>query len=119
MISIEVAQKRLENIQCAACKKSRFFIIPKPTAAFNEDLYTARCLDCPYTFPIGIPTQPVSQTQPDTAQWLSGIPCPKCEELGVNFNFRCTLSVRDTFYFVTCRGCKHTFHEKAHMEAFE
>ena len=119
MIGVEDIPKRMEDIRCAVCKKSRFFILPTPISSFAENLYTARCLDCAYTFPVGIPTKPISQTQPDTAQWLMGLPCPQCGEIGVNFDFRCTASVRDTFYFVTCKDCKHTFHEKASMEAYE
>lgn len=119
MIKLEDAQKRMADLKCPTCKKSNFAIMPRPTVSFGEDLYTARCLDCPYTFQVSIPTKPISQTQPDTVQWLSGIPCPKCGELGVTYEFRCSPSVREVFYFVTCKDCRHPFHEKAFMEAFE
>jgi hypothetical protein len=118
-MSPEEIQNRLSALACPICKKSGFAIQPQQQTGFAEILRTAGCLGCRYSFPVGIPTRPVYETNPDVAQWLGGLPCPSCEHLGAVMEFRCMPSVRDSYYFVTCRACMHPFHEKAPMEAFE
>ena len=119
MIDFDTIQKRLSDLKCPICKKSRFHVIPSPKVSFGEDIYTTRCLDCPYNFKLSIPTKPIAFTRPDTALWLSGLPCPKCEEIGAENDFQCTPSVRECYYFVKCKACQHPFHERAYMEAFD
>jgi len=37
----------------------------------------------------------------------------------VSLDFRATMSVRESIYFVTCGGCKRQFAENSSLEAFE
>ena len=92
---------------------------PKSNHSFAEEIYQAQCINCRYTFQVSIPTKPISQTDPDIANWMNGISCPACQENGVEINFRCVPSVRECYYFVTCKACGHPFREKAPMEAYE
>lgn len=119
MLSLEEMQSRLATIPCPICKKSHFLIGGRNTHSYAENLYTARCADCAYTFQVSTPTRPIKETDPDIAQWLGSVNCPACHTRGTELNFRCTPSVRDCYYFVTCTACRHAFHEKAPMEAFE
>jgi hypothetical protein len=119
MVSLEEISTRLREISCPICKKSEFMINPQSSHSFAEEIYTARCNGCNYTFQVSSPTKPISQTDPDIAIWLKGLSCPKCLENGVEFNFRCVPSVRECYYFVTCKACGRPFREKAPMEAFE
>ncbi len=127
MMTTEAIEKRLGELPCPICgssqrratQRSRFGIRSAGQAGYAEQLYTARCLDCAYLFQVSTPTRPIRETRPDVAIWLDGLSCPVCQESGVEFDFRCAPSVRDCFYFVTCKRCHHPFHEKASMEAFE
>jgi hypothetical protein len=119
MPDLDEIQKRLPQIACPICKKSRFVIPPRAEQSFAESIYTARCADCNYTFKVSLSTKPIEQNDPDTAQWLGGLSCPSCEGRGAQMDFRCMPSVRDCFYFVTCKSCRHPYYEKAPMEAFE
>ena len=119
MVSLEEINTRLREISCPICKKSELVINSRSNQSYAEDLYAARCINCNYTFQVGIPTKPISQTNPDVEQWLAGLSCPSCQKRGAEFNFRCVPSVRDCNYFVTCKACQHPFHEKAPMEAYE
>src|SRR3990172_12101311 len=100
MVDIETIQTRLANISCPICKKSRFFVNPSRSVGYAEQFHSARCLDCAYSFQVSIPTKPITQTQPDTGMWLASLPCPVCEKIGAEIDFRCTPSVRECFYFV-------------------
>jgi len=119
MINLEEAQTRLAAIQCPICHKSDFAIHPRPEQSFAEQSHTVMCKGCRYTFKLSIPTRTISQTDPDTANWLAGLPCPACQETGVRLDFRCMPNVRDSVVFVTCTACHHPFIEKAPMEAYE
>jgi len=122
MISLGEVQTRLTAIpaiQCPICHKSDFAIHPRADQSFAEQSHTVRCNGCNYTFKLSIPTLPVSQTDPDTANWLAGLPCPACQETGVQLDFRCMPYVRESVLFVTCVACHHPFTEKAPMEAYE
>lgn len=119
MVNLEDAQTRLAAIQCPICHKSDFVIHPRPEQSFAEQSHTVMCKGCRYNFKLSIPTRTVSQTDPDTANWLAGLPCPACQETGVHLDFRCMPNVRTSLLFVTCSSCDHQFIEKAPMEAFE
>jgi hypothetical protein len=92
---------------------------PRINQAYAENIYTAQCMNCKYSFQVSIPTKPFSQTDPDLAVWLNSLNCPSCQESGAEVNFRCVPSVRECYYFVTCKACQHPFREKAPMEAYE
>jgi len=92
---------------------------PRINQSYAENIYTAQCMSCRYSFQVSTPTKPINQTDPDVAIWLNGLSCPKCQENGVEFDFRCVPSVRECYYFVTCRACGRPFRERSPMEAFE
>ena len=119
MISVEEINTRLREISCPICKQSEFVMNPRSDQSYAEALYTAQCIHCHYTFPVSTPTKPISQTDPDVAIWLNSLNCPSCQERGAELDFRCVPSVRDCYYFVTCKACQHPFYEKAPMEAYE
>jgi len=119
MINLEEIQTRLAARPCPICRGTAFAVPPRGQESFAETLYKGRCLQCAYTFPVSIPTKPLSMVDPDTAQWLLGLPCPVCHETGVRLDFRCMLSVRESVAFITCTACQHPFSEKAPMEAYE
>ena len=119
MPSVVEIQERLAQIPCPICKKSNFVMHPRSDQSYAEALYTAQCADCHYTFQVSTLTKPIHQTDPDVAQWLGSLGCPSCQKQGTELNFRCVPSVRDCYYFVTCRSCRHPFYEKSPMEAFE
>ncbi len=119
MINLEEILTRLAALQCPICHKSDFAIHPRGEQSFSDAQHTVRCIGCAYTFKLSIPTRPVSQTDPDTANWLTGLPCPACQETGVRLDFRCMPYVRESVLFVTCTSCHHPFTEKAPMEAYE
>jgi hypothetical protein len=59
------------------------------------------------------------RTQPDIPYHLKTIPCLVCKGHGVDLDFRIVLSVREAYYFVTCRACRHPFAERSSLESFE
>jgi uncharacterized Zn finger protein len=119
MQEIELIQQRLTRIPCPICSETKYAVVPRGATGPAESLFTARCVKCGYNFSAGVPTADFSRFDPDTVIQLKEIVCPLCMEHGVDLNFRCTPTVRLTYYFVTCRACGHRFHEKAPMEAFE
>jgi hypothetical protein len=119
MIGLEEIQTRLAALACPICRGTAFVIPPRGQEAFAERIYKARCLQCAYMFPVTVPSRPISQTDPDMANSLAGLPCPVCGETGVRLDFRCMPHVRESVLFVTCTSCHHPFFEKAPMEAFE
>lgn len=119
MVSLGKITTRLREIACPICKKSEFVMNPRSSQSYAEDLFTAGCAHCHYTFPVSTRTKPIQQTDPDVAMWLDGLSCPSCEKRGVELDFRCVPSVRDCYYFVTCKTCQHPFYERAPMEAYE
>jgi len=119
MSEVLTIQKRLSAIFCPICKKSQFSIYPNAEKSYAEDFYKARCNHCAYSFQVSIPTKPIREVDPDVDQWLGGLSCPACQELGAALDFRCMPSVRECVYFVTCKACQSPFQEKAPMEAYE
>lgn len=81
--------------------------------------WRAACQKCRYNFPVHTDMEFYERTQPDVPYFLKTVPCPKCHARGVELDFRIVLSVREAYYFVTCKVCRHTFPERSSMEAFE
>jgi len=81
--------------------------------------WKAGCMKCRYSFPVHTDMEFYERTQPDIPYHLKTIPCPTCEKQGVTLDFRIVLSVREAFYFVTCKACGHAFPEKSSLESFE
>jgi hypothetical protein len=112
-------EARLGSLSCPICRQTAFAIPPRGQEGYAEQMYKARCLQCAYLFPVTVPTRPLQQTDPDTANWLAALHCPVCGEAGARLDFRCMPHVRESVLFVTCTACQHPFIEKAPMEAFE
>jgi len=119
MPDLKHIENRLTAISCPICGKSSFTLHPREEQSFGEALFTVFCAGCRYNFKLRLPTLPISQIDPDTANWLTGLPCPDCQETGARLDFRCMPHVRESLLFVTCTSCGHPFIEKAPMEAFE
>jgi C4-type Zn-finger protein len=118
-MSVQEIQERLRGISCPICKQSAFTMNPRADPDFGISIHKARCNNCAYLFPVHIPNRPMSEIDPDVDQWLRGLSCPSCQEPGVVMEFRCTPSVRESIYFVSCKACHQPFAEKAPMEAYE
>jgi hypothetical protein len=115
--SPEVVAMRLSSVRCAVCRASDFTIDPRSITPDGN--WTGMCVHCRYTFPVHTDMELYQRTQPDLAVLMKTLRCPKCEELGVTLDFRILLSVREAYYFVTCKSCGHPFTEKSFLEAFE
>lgn len=118
-LTSEDIQSRLSELPCPACRKTGYFVRDSGEKSFAERFLNARCLHCAYHFTVSIPTRPLREVDPDTDLWLKNAACPACEARGAELNFRGNLSVRQRFYFLTCKTCGHAFHDRAPMEAFE
>jgi hypothetical protein len=115
--SPETVATRLGAVRCAICRTSEFAIDPRSTKPDGE--WKGVCLKCRYTFPVHTDMEFYQRTQPDIPYLMKTIPCPKCEKPGVDLDFRIMLSVREAYYFVTCKACGHQFPEKSTLESFE
>lgn len=110
-------ERRLGTVPCAVCKQSSFGIDERFMGADGD--WRGICKKCFYTFPVYTDMEFYLRTQPDVPLRLKEISCTACDHRGADLNFRATLSVRDSYYFVTCRNCKREFPEKSSLEAFE
>jgi RNase P subunit RPR2 len=115
--TVEEVETRLETVQCAICKGSSFGIDQRFTQADGE--WRGVCKKCYYSFPIYTDMEFYLRTQPDIPYRLKEMSCPTCNRQGVNLNFRVTMSVRESIYFLTCTACQKTFPERSSLEAFE
>jgi hypothetical protein len=115
--SPENVASRLSGVRCAICKTSEFAIDPRSTKSDGE--WKGVCKKCRYSFPVHADMEFYQRTQPDIPYLMKTIPCPKCEKHGVDLDFRIVLSVREAYYFVTCKACAHQFPEKSSLETFE
>jgi hypothetical protein len=116
-IAVEQIESRLSAVRCAVCKTSRFMIDRRTMQPDGE--CKGACLQCRYSFPVHTDMEFYQRTQPDIPHLMKTIPCPKCEQRGVELDFRIVMSVRDAFYFVTCKSCGHAFPERSSLETFE
>jgi uncharacterized protein YbaR (Trm112 family) len=115
--TVKEVETRLETVQCAICKGSSFGIDQRFTQADGE--WRGICRKCYYTFPIYTDMEFYLRTQPDIPYRLKEMSCPTCNHQGVSLNFRATMSVRESIYFLTCTACQKTFPERSSLEAFE
>jgi hypothetical protein len=116
-MTVEQVESRLSAVRCAICKTNGFSIDRRSMQP--DGGWKGACVKCHYTFPVHTDMEFYQRTQPDIPYVLRKIPCPKCQSLGVDLNFRIVMSVREAFYFVTCRTCGHAFPEKSTLESFE
>ncbi len=115
--SLEEVEKRLPSVRCAICKTNTFGVDRRTLQPDGE--CRGVCLKCRYNFPVYTDMDFYLQTQPDIPYRLKEISCPSCQHRGVNLDFRITMSVRESVYFVTCTACKTQFPERSSLEAFE
>jgi RNase P subunit RPR2 len=115
--TVEEVETRLETVQCAICKGSSFGIDQRFTQADGE--WRGVCKKCYYSFPIYTDMEFYLRTQPDIPYRLKEMSCPTCNHQGVSLNFRVTMSVRESIYFLTCTSCQKTYPERSSLEAFE
>jgi hypothetical protein len=116
-VTVEQVESRLSAVRCAICKANQFGIDRRTMQPDGE--CKGVCLKCRYSFPVHTDMEFYQRTQPDIPYVMNSIPCPKCEQHGVKLDFRIVLSVREAFYFVTCKACGHSFTEKSSLESFE
>jgi hypothetical protein len=119
MTKLEFIQDQLSQVSCPLCQQTKYTVTPDRNSGSGEILCTGRCNNCSYTFKIYPEVETYLKTQPDVDYWLQAYRCMSCEQQGADLNFRCALSVRDTFYFLTCKSCGKHFYEKSFMETFE
>ena len=94
-------------MKCAICKGSSFGIDQRFMQADGE--WRGVCKKCFYSFPLYTDMEFYLRTQPDVPYRLKEISCTACNHRGVSLDFRATMSVRESIYFVTCGGCKRQF----------
>jgi uncharacterized protein YbaR (Trm112 family) len=116
-LTVEQVETRLSAVRCAICKGNTFTIDRRSIQPDGE--WKGACLNCRYTFPVHTDMDFYQRTQPDIPYLMNTISCPVCHGHGVTLDFRIVMSVRDAFYFVTCRSCGRTFPEKSALESFE
>ncbi|MBM4128071.1 MAG: hypothetical protein FJ247_12100 [Nitrospira sp.] len=110
-------ERRLGTVPCAICKQSSFAIDERSMGADGE--WRGICKKCFYMFSVHADAEFYLRTQPDVPLRLKEIACTACNHHGVTLDFRATMSVREAYYFVTCRGCNRQFPEKSSLEAYE
>ena len=115
--TVQEVEDRLTSVQCAVCKGSSFGIDQRIMQADGE--WRGICKKCFYSFPVYTDMEFYLRTQPDVPYRLREISCTVCKHRGVRLDFRATMSVRESIYFVTCGGCNRPFPEKSSLEAFE
>jgi len=108
---------RLSGVRCAVCKTSDFTIDPRSLTPDGD--WRGVCLKCRYTFPVHTDMELYQRTQPDIPDLMKTVPCPQCQNHGVDLDFRIVMSVREAYYFVTCQACLHQFAERSSLETFE
>ena len=116
-LTAEQVESRLRAVHCPICKANQFSIDRRSMQPDGD--WKGMCAACRYSFPIHTDMEFYQRTQPDIPYVLKTIPCPTCRSAGVHLDFRIVLSVREAFYFVTCRACGHAFPEKSTLESFE
>lgn len=119
MITEEAIQQRLGAIACPICRKQDFLVRIKTESPDGENVYTAICAGCRYNFPVSTENKLYQLSNPDAASWLKGFPCPECMTRGVELDFRCTVTVRESRIFLRCKSCRHEFNESMPGEAYE
>lgn len=110
MDALTELQKELNSVECPQCQKSRFDLTLRCELAYKECLYTARCLNCGYTFNVSTETRDLRKKEPDIEKKLSELHCPACGKVGARLKFRCDLNQRSCLYVAACNHCGHISH---------
>jgi hypothetical protein len=116
-LTVQEVERRMSDAKCAICKQSSFGIDQRFMQSDGE--WRGVCKKCFYSFPVYTDMEFYLRTQPDVPYRLKEISCTACNHRGVRLDFRATMSVRESIYFVTCEGCKRPFAENSSLEAFE
>jgi hypothetical protein len=116
-ITVEQVEARLGSVRCAVCKTGSFAIDRRSMKPDGD--WKGICVKCRYTFPVHTDMEFYQRTQPDVPYRLKEITCLMCHGRGVDLDFRIVMSVREAFYFVTCKTCGTQFPEQSSLEAFE
>ena len=117
LVTVEQVEARLGSVRCAICKAGGFEIDRRSMQP--DGGWKGTCTKCRYTFPVYTDMEFYQRTQPDMPYRLKDISCPACQGRGVDLDFRIVMSVREAFYFVTCKACRHQFPELSSLESFE
>jgi len=115
----EAIQERLGTIACPICRKQEFLVRIKTESPDGENVYTAMCAGCRYSFPVSTELKLYQLSNPEIVSWLKGFPCPQCGLRGAEMDFRCTVTVRDSRLFLRCKNCRFEFNESMPAEAYE
>lgn len=119
MITTEAIQQRLGALACPVCRKQTFLVRLKTESPDGENVYTAMCAGCRYSFPVSAEITLYQRSNPDMISWLKEFPCPNCGLRGAEMDFRCTVSVRESRLFLRCKSCRFEFNEVMAAEAYE
>ncbi|MBI3596560.1 MAG: hypothetical protein HY203_05340 [Nitrospirae bacterium] len=119
MVTMENIQQRLGVLACPICHKNEFSLRIKSENPDGENVYTAMCAGCRYTFPVSTEIMLYQLSNPDIVSWLKGFPCPKCGICEAEMDFRCTVTVRESRLFLRCKSCLFEFNEVMAAEAYE
>jgi transcription elongation factor Elf1 len=119
MTTPETIQRQLSQAACPICHKQDFSVRIKTQNPDGENVYTAVCAGCRYSFPVSTEINLYRLSNPDIVSWLNGVVCPKCTARGAEMDFRCTLTVRESRIFLHCKSCLYEFNEPLPMEAYE
>lgn len=104
-------QRELNHVACPQCRKSQFDLALRCELAYNECLYTAKCLSCGYMFNVSTETKNLRTTHPDIEKTLSEQQCHACGQAGAELKFRCDLNERTCLYVAACRHCAEASHQ--------
>lgn len=104
-------QSKLREMACPSCGKSNFNVVLRCDFGYEECLYTVKCESCSHIFEISTETKRLKAREPDIEERLAQSKCPYCGQRGAELNFRCDLTSRECFYFVTCKNCGQTYRE--------
>jgi transcription elongation factor Elf1 len=119
MTTLETIQRQLSHAACPICRKQDFSVRIKSENPDGENVYTAVCVGCRYSFPVSSENNLYRLSNPDIVSWLNEIVCPKCRKRGAEMDFRCTFTVRDSRIFLHCKSCRFEFNESMAAEAYE
>jgi len=119
VITAETIKARLGTLPCPICRKQNFVVRVKTESPDGENVYTAMCAGCRYSFPVSAEVTLYQRSNPDIISWLKEVPCPKCGIRGAEVDFRCTVTVRESRLFLRCKSCQFEFNEVMAAEAYE
>jgi len=119
MTTVETIQRQLRQAACPICHKQDFSVRIKTESPDGENVYTAVCIGCRYSFPVSTENNLYRLSNPDIVSRLNDTVCPKCQARGAEMDFRSTFTVRDSRIFLHCKNCLFEFNEPMPAEAYE